>query len=110
MKQISEKLLIISFILIINVLPCFAEIQNLAVGVDGVGCPFCILGIEKKLRTLYFVKSVEFHLKAGIAELSLKPNTTFNIKAIKQAVKDAGFTFRDINLRFHGTDKVNLPL
>lgn len=78
MKQISEKLLIISFILIINVLPCFAEIKRISVGVDGVSCPFCVLGVEKKLSTLDFVKSVEFHLKPGIAELVLKPNTTCN--------------------------------
>lgn len=113
MKHIPKQLLIIFCLLLVNISPCFAEIKRINVGVDGISCPFCVLGIEKKLNTLAFIKSTEFHLKDGVAELTLKPNSTFNIKAIKQAVKEAGFTFRDINLTVTGniaSENANLAL
>lgn len=70
----------------------FAEIEKVEIGVDGLSCPFCVWGLEKKLKEVKSIDKISVYLKQAKAEVSLKPNTPLNIDNIKKAVKEAGFS------------------
>lgn len=64
--------------------------------VDGLACPFCAYGIEKKLKNLDAIQQLEVQLEKGRVLLKFREGQTLTKKAIQQAVKKAGFTARKI--------------
>ncbi len=57
--------------------------------VQGLSCPFCAYGLEKKLKKLDGVNSVSIDLKSGEVELSADRELTR--EQVEKAVKKAGF-------------------
>ena len=70
--------------------------QQVRVRVDGLSCPFCAYGLEKKLLEIDGVKSVEISIDDGEALLTLDRDAEIVEETIKKEVKDAGFTPREI--------------
>jgi len=70
--------------------------QKIRVRVDGLSCPFCAYGLEKKLLKIDGVKAVEISVDEGEALLTLDGDTGVAEETIKKEVKDAGFTPREI--------------
>ncbi len=68
------------------------ENPDVTIQVKGLACPFCAYGLEKKLRKLDGVQEVYIGLDEGIAQLKLDQGKTVSEEAVKNAVKDAGFT------------------
>ncbi len=64
--------------------------------VDGLGCPFCAYGIEKKLKNLDAVKTMEVQLEEGRVLLAFREGQVLAKDEIQEAVKKAGFTARKI--------------
>lgn len=62
-----------------------------ALRVDGLACPFCVYGLEKKLRSLPDVERVETSLEDGIVLVVLREGAALEEAAARQAVRDAGF-------------------
>jgi mercuric ion binding protein len=60
--------------------------------VDGLACPFCAYGIEKKLGALEGVQSVETNIKDGVVIVTIHDGTTLDAATAKKAVKEAGFS------------------
>lgn len=82
--------------------PLYAEVQQMELAVDGLSCPFCSLGLEKKLKRVEGVASVAIHMKQGLTDVQPTPGQPLNLAAIRRAVKEAGFTLRDIRLTVQG--------
>ncbi len=80
-----------------------AEVQGIELQVDGLTCPFCSLGLEKKLKRVKGVEGVQVHMKQGITEVQSKPEEAPDLAAIRKAVKEAGFTLRDFRLTVIGS-------
>lgn len=80
-----------------------AQVASITVVVDGLGCPFCVYGIEKKLGQVDGVLGVHINLKTGRARLDLKPGASPKLQALKTAVEKAGFTPRAFELTAIGT-------
>ena len=92
------------------ILTASAEIKSITVTVDGLACPFCAYGIEKKTKRLNGVKEIEIHLNTGIVILKCTEDKSPALADVRTAVKDAGFTPRSIKIIAHGTiieDEVN---
>jgi len=70
----------------------FAEIEKIDIGVEGLSCPFCVWGLEKKLKEVKSIDKITVYLKQAKAEISLKSDTPLNIASLKKAVKEAGFS------------------
>lgn len=70
--------------------------QQVRVRVDGLSCPFCAYGLEKKLLEIDGVKSVEISIDDGEALLTLDRDAEIAEETIKKEVKKAGFTPREI--------------
>jgi copper chaperone CopZ len=66
--------------------------ERVALQVDGLGCPFCAFGIEKRLLSLDAVASVDVDLQGGRVVVTLREDATLEEPVAARAVRDAGFT------------------
>lgn len=80
-----------------------AEISRAKVVIDGVGCPFCVYGLEKKLEAVEGIRDIRFDLKSGVATLVPAEETVPAAEDVEAAVRNAGFTPREIELTAIGT-------
>ena len=62
--------------------------------VDGLACPFCAYGIEKKLSALAGVERLETNIEDGSVIVTMQDGATLEEAAVQQAVKAAGFSLR----------------
>ena len=65
---------------------------KLKLRVDGIACPFCSLGLEKKLQKIEGVESVEINVEEAFAVLILEKNKRITRKKVFDEVRKAGFT------------------
>lgn len=72
--------------------PASADIEQATMIVDGMTCPFCIFGIEKKLKSVEEVQNAEANLRSGTVDITFKENAVVSIKRLDKAVDDSGFT------------------
>lgn len=62
--------------------------------VDGLACPFCAYGIEKKLHAVPGVEGVETHIREGAVIVTMQEGIVLDEAVANQAVREAGFTLR----------------
>ena len=84
-----------------------ADVKTLTVTVDGLACPFCAYGLEKKLKRVEGVDSLKIDVDAGEAVINISPGTRLVapsgeekgvsgglVMQVQEAVEEAGFTPR----------------
>jgi len=64
--------------------------------------PLLCFKFRKKLKSVDGVSKVDVHLKKAITNLTLKPKSQLDLKAVHTAVKEAGFTLKDIQVTISG--------
>jgi copper chaperone CopZ len=79
-----------------------AQLKELIVGVDGFTCSLCAKGVEGQFKALDFVSDVKTALKNTTFTITLKEKSQVNLKDIREAVTDGGFTVRDIVIEGNG--------
>ena len=65
--------------------------------VDGLSCPFCAYGLEKKLKEIEGAKDIYIDVKDGYATLNVPKESQPAKEVLEKVVKDAGFTARAID-------------
>ncbi len=83
----------------------FAGDTHYQLEVDGMVCPFCFYGIEKKLGKLDGVTDIETDFKNGRFSIDVTEGVTLSEAAVRKAVTDAGFTVRTFKEVEEETDK-----
>ena len=91
-----NKFLSIPLLAILLSTAAFAGGNQYALAVDGLACPFCAYGIEKRLSAIEGVESVETDVKSGQVVVTLAEGMTLSEEVARQAVEDAGFTLRSL--------------
>ena len=91
-----KKFLSIPLLAMVLSTAAFAGGNQYALAVDGLACPFCAYGIEKRLSAIEGVESVETDVKSGQVVVSLAEGKTLSEAVARQAVEDAGFTLRSL--------------
>lgn len=66
--------------------------------VDGLSCPFCAYGIEKKIKKIEGVEDIRVDIKSGTVTVTYKDKKFFTRARLNKAVRDAGFTPADIKV------------
>ena len=103
--MMSSKYLVTSIFLLliggaIGMFPALAFPQTQAgqieIRVDGLSCPFCAYGLEKKLKQLEGTAEVIIDMKRGVVEIKVLEGETITEEDLNKAVADAGFTPRKI--------------
>ncbi len=79
-----------------------AEIEGLRLEVDGLSCPFCVIGLNKHLKKRAGLEEIEVHLKQGVTEATLPEGQGIDVGKVRLAIKEAGFTLRGITLAVIG--------
>jgi mercuric ion binding protein len=64
--------------------------------VDGLACPFCTYGIEKKLTAIEGVARVETDIGSGTVAVTMAEGATLDEATARGAVKAAGFSLRGV--------------
>ncbi len=80
-----------------------AELLEAELKVNGMACPFCAFGIEKKLRAIEGVQDLTLFLDEGRIDLVFSPENGATATDIEAAVKDAGFKLSGLQLEVRGT-------
>ena len=91
-RSLWTQILFLAVVVFLLAPPAQAEIRSATVAVDGMACPFCAFGIEKRLKKVEGVKSVSISAKKGTATLVAKAEESIDVDQIPNAIKAAGFT------------------
>lgn len=103
----KKTCLIPAALLALSTLPAHAEpgaprrMARYEIQVDGMSCPFCVRGLEKKLQALPGASNVHVDLATGLARLESR--AAFPPESLDKAVRDAGFSPRAIHVDLRGT-------
>lgn len=68
------------------------EFSYVKIEINGLACPFCAYGLEKKLKEIDGVESVEIDVEEGLAFLSMNSNQKATKEDLEKIVTNAGFT------------------
>lgn len=79
--------------------PSYAQIDEIRIGVDGLSCNLCAAGLERSLRKVDSVSSVQITLADETAIVRLKSGAAFDPEKLRAAVKNAGQEARVFELR-----------
>ncbi len=71
--------------------------------VDGLACPYCAYGVEKKLKAIEGVERVDVDLDKGLVVVDAREGVVLTEEAMRKLMKDAGFTFRSMRVERPGT-------
>lgn len=95
MKMIKREWLLV-FLLGIS-FQALAANARYELRVDGLACPYCAYGIEKKIKALDGIDkdSVEIKLNDGLVIFEADTESPLTEAALKTLINDAGFTLRD---------------
>ena len=89
------------FVILLLSLPVLAFAQTestvVEINVQGMACAFCVDGLHRSLNKLAGVRQAEVSLKKSRARIEFEPGQSPNLKAIRQAIVDAGFTPGDVH-------------
>ena len=77
-------------------LSVFAAGTEYAMRVDGLACPYCAYGIEKKLNQVDGVEKIDVDLAKGLVTVQTRDGTEISESQMQQLFKDAGFTYRSM--------------
>lgn len=69
-----------------------SQVQQIEVQASGLTCSMCSNAINKALKGLLFVQSIETDLNKNIFIISVKPGMNPDFDLIKKKVEDAGFS------------------
>jgi mercuric ion binding protein len=63
--------------------------------VDGLACPYCAYGIEKKLNAIDGVEKIDIDLENGLVIVNVVEGVKLSDEQMTQLFNDAGFTYRN---------------
>ncbi len=74
-----------------------AERTYIQIRVNGLSCPFCAYGLEKKLKKIAGQKNLHIQLEEGLVTLDVPADKKPAKETIQKIVTDAGFTAKEVN-------------
>jgi len=93
MKQV---LIIVLIVLSVN---AFADNTEYKMRVDGLACPYCAYGIEKKLTAIEGIEGIDVDLEKGLVIVVAADGVVLSEKKMEKLFQDSGFTFRSMEAR-----------
>ena len=92
-----------AFLTLPPAVPVQARVEGATVVVEGMSCPFCAFGVEKRLKKVGGVGSIEIDMGLGSASLTAADRGSIDVAAIPEAIRKAGFTSGTIEVTAVGT-------
>ena len=76
--------------------PVFSAESQYEIRADGLACPYCAYGIEKKFMKISGVKHVDFDMNKGLVLVTGDEDLVLKEPQLKTLFDDSGFTFRKV--------------
>lgn len=81
------------------------------VQVDGLGCPFCAYGLEKKFKEFKGIKEVKIDIETGDFSFSYPSEKALSLDAVVAQVEKAGYSpMKTVITRANGVVETDAPL
>ena len=93
---------IVAFVLIAGIARAQEPGRQYSLKVDGLACPFCAYGVEKRLNAVDGVAKVEIDIASGAVTVIMRAGKTLDETTAGKAVASAGFTMRSFVARSLG--------
>ncbi|MDX1472137.1 MAG: heavy-metal-associated domain-containing protein [Flavobacteriaceae bacterium] len=90
MKKSILTTMIIAFVSVIGMNA--QEMDKFQVQVDGLGCPFCAYGLEKKFKEFKGIKNVAIEIETGDFTFDYPTEKNLTMDAVVKQVEKAGYT------------------
>ncbi|HEC12753.1 MAG TPA: copper chaperone [Acidiferrobacteraceae bacterium] len=91
-----KKLIALLLMALVWSIPVLAAGTQYQMRVDGLACPYCAYGIEKKLKKIEGVEKIDVDLNKGLVIVKVADGVKLTEKQMTQLFKDAGFTYRSM--------------
>lgn len=75
------------------------EMDIIKVQVDGLGCPFCAFGLEKKMKEIEGLRDLTIDMETGLTSCEVPARHALNVDDVLSQVEQAGYTPRDVTIR-----------
>ena len=75
-----------------------ASRKYITLEVQGLACPFCAYGLEKKLKSLEGAENFQVDFEKGVTTLDIPASTKITEDQLKQIVTDAGFELKKVEI------------
>lgn len=75
-----------------------ASYDNYEVQVDGLGCPFCAYGLEKKFKEFKGIKKVRIEIETGVMRFDYPSDKPLSLTQVSNQVEKAGYTPIELNI------------
>ena len=69
---------------------------SIVLRVDGMSCPFCAYGLEKRLREITAIDELVIRVSDGLVQIRLVDGGELKDEELDEAVERAGFSLREI--------------
>lgn len=102
-QQPRKWVFLLVFWAVLGIPAVFAQVERATVMVEGMACPFCAFGIEKRLKKVPGVGSIDIDIATGTATLTAAEGGSIAFSRIPEAIQRAGFTAGTIHLTAVGT-------
>ncbi len=108
MNQTTSWMVVIAFFLVsvAVAIPAESAVTSVQIRVDGLACPFCAYGLEKKIKNHFELEEYDVDFDRGLVHVRLQREETFSIRQIRKAVKEAGFTYKNMRAAVRGTPDI----
>ena len=83
-------------ILLLLSIDAYAGNQQLVLKVEGMTCPSCAASVERNLKALPQVKSVDISLSKGSVAILLKDGTSLSQEQASKAIQSAGYKVKSV--------------
>ena len=87
-----KTILITTLIALMSITGTQAQRDNFNVQVDGLGCPFCAYGLEKKFKEFKGIKDVAIDIETGDFSFTYPSEKALTMEQVESQVEKAGYT------------------
>ena len=98
-----NKILMLLLVLFLCIPLAEAKLEEVELEIHGMACTFCAFGLEKKIRKFEGVKDFKVDIKKGKARFRLEEGAEVSVTKLREAVKEAGLTFKEVSTSLVGS-------
>ncbi len=74
------------------------ERDQISTMVEGLGCPYCAYGLEKKFKKIKGIKKIKIDIEEGLFSFTLPSEYKMSLEEIDNRITDAGYTPMSIKI------------
>lgn len=87
-----KTIIITTIVALMSITAIHAQRDSYEVQVDGLGCPFCAYGLEKKFKEFKGIKDVAIEIETGDFTFTYPSDKALTLEAVEKQVEKAGYT------------------